>query len=587
MAKERPPIRSLTAVALAALCAAAACSPGDSEPVLEAEPRRGGTLVVGLRTQPDAFNPYVARTQAALELANRILPRLWREVLPRDGEPGGLEPEMVRAWSFDEAGTELTLELREGAVWTDGTPFGCEDLVFTLEAQTDPALGWPGAGYKRDIERIRCPGPHRAVVEYAKRSPTQLMDLNDLHVLPRSIADIPRETWRSVDWAQRLPTLGPFRVAEDQPAQGIVLERYEDYWGGPELPRLDRIVYRDVAETVSAVTQLKAGDVHLVRGLGPEAAVSLAGAPEVEVVRRPGWRYVYIGWNTLDPEAYARYRREREASCERQGLESCPDEPEVLAELTRRAPHPLFGDARVRRAMTLAIDRQLVIDTLLLGEASVPSSPILAPLPEHDPALVPWPHDPERALELLREAGFEDADGDGLLERDGQPLAFEVLVSAGKKLRNDAAVMIKSELAAIGVSMDVRPIESSAFYPTLFRRRMDAWIGRWHVPARVDMTEILHASSCATGGGNFGCWWDADADALAMDARDALDRGERASLWHQWEYVFHDEQPYTMLFRSRQLTAVRDTLRGVETIRANDELNGVETWWIAEGSRGR
>lgn len=563
----------------------AACSSSEPERRSGGDPPEGTTMVVGLATEPDSLNVYLARTAESLLVANRILPRLWKEVLPDEQRELDFVPQLARGEAiFEEGRRVLRVPLREDLSWSDGQPVVCEDLKFTHEVQVDPDLGWRGASLKRHISEVACPQPHEAVFRFDAAYPEQQMDVNDLHVLPRSLRDIPVEEWREVDWAERLPTSGPFRVVESVPGERLVLERDESHPVG-DPGNVERLVFRVVPDSLARATQLRAGDLHLVESLPPDAAARVQDDPSVELLRLPAWHYVYIGWNTLDPERYRDYRRGRERACESQGLEPCPDEPAKVAKLAREHPHPLLGDASVRRALTLGIDRRAILDNVLRSEGTIPPSPILGPLPEHDPELEPWPHDPDRARRLLAEAGFADEDGDGTLERNGEPFEITVMHHAGNRVRRDAAIMIQQDLSRLGIRLQLEPVEGAAFYSRLSARRHDAWIARWRVSARVDMTEMLHARACGMQGLNFGSWSHPRADELATEARDEPDPEARAELWHRWERVFHQQQPYTPLFRAHHLVGTTSRLAGLETVLSNDVLNGVQTW-VLEGPAG-
>jgi peptide/nickel transport system substrate-binding protein len=550
--------------------------------VAEQEPVAGGTLVVGIKADPDSLNPYLARQSESLLIASRVLPRLWREVLPGDAEPDGLKPELAAGEPrFEDGGRTVRIALRTDAAWSDGSPVTCEDVRFTWQAQVDPALGWRAASIKRHITAIECAGAQAVVARFDRAYPEMLVDLNDLHLLPRSLAAVPRSEWRQVDWATRLPAAGPYRIERAAAGQEIVLARNPSFRRAPGLPRIDRIVFRVVPDTTARLTQLLAGDLDLVDGVPPGNAALAAPGSGVVIVKRPGWGYTYVGWVDVDPAAYRGYRAGREARCRAAKQDECPDDAAAVARLAAERPHPLFGDPRVRQAMTLAIDRQALIDTLLAGQGEVPASPILAPLPEHDATLAAPARDPARARVLLAEAGFADRDGDGTLDKGGKPFAFELAVQAGNALRRDAAVMVQRDLAALGIAVAIRPVEDSAFFATLSGRGADAWIGSWRVPGRVDMVDLLHAEAAGTGGLNFGAWSEPEADRLALAARDEEDRARRAGLWRAWERIFVAEQPYTLLFREARLTAVGQRVRGEEALLANDPLNGVESWWLA------
>lgn len=566
-------------LAAGALGVAGSCTTEETADPGTAEGRRTPeTLVVGLATEPDSLNVYLARTAESLLVANRILPRLWKEILPDARRELGFEPQLARGDAvFEDDRLTMRVPLSTDLTWSDGSPVRCQDVRFTYQVQTDPKLGWRGASIKRHIEEVSCPEAHEAVFHFQRSYPEQQMDANDLHVLSRGLADVPLDRWREIDWSRRLPTAGPYRVAESVPGERLVLERDESH--PVDRPgNVERIVFRVVPDSLSRVTQLRSGDLHLVESLPADAAGRLEGDNGVRLIRRPAWHYVYIGWNTVDPERYRAYRRAREQACAEQDQQPCPDDAAEVARLATEHPHPLLGEAKVRRALTMAIDRRAILDNVLGSEGTIPSSPILSPLPEHDPGLEPWPHDPERARRLLAQAGFEDRNGDGTLERGERDFELTLLHHAGNQIRRDAGVMIQRDLGQIGVRVKLEPVDGAGFYSRLSGRRHDAWIARWRVSSRVDMTEMLHERACGFPRLNFGSWSDGQADDLALSAREEPDAGRRAELWHRWERRFRQQQPYTLLFRANHLVGVSARLEGTESMLSNDVLNGVERW---------
>ena len=567
-----------------ALCTACSNRP-DAKHGADEETVDGGTLVVGLAAEPETANVYLARRVESLVLANRILPRLAAEVVPEEGRKGGYEAEFAVSWHFENEGKDLVVQLHE-AQWSDGTPFECADAVFTHAAQIDPDLGWWGASAKRHITSVECRDPSTVVYHYDSVYPGMFMDANDLHLLPRSIENFPRKQWRTTDWEKEMPAAGPFRVATVARGQEWVLERNEKYYASRGKPHLERIVMRVVPDATARITQLLSGDLDMITRIAPSDAARIEREHGLRLIRRSGWRYSYIGWNVVDPAAYETWRRSREAACESENRSPCLEGSDELAALPKRIPHPLLGDASVRRALTMAIDRPSIINTLLLGEGEIPASPILSPLPEHDPKLMPLPFDPEQARRLLAEAGFRDTNGDGILEKKGRAFSITMGVQAGRKVRRSAAEMIQNFLRDVGVKVEIRAIENSFFYQNLNQRKLDAWLAGWSASMRVDMTEMLYAGACAVGGRNFGCWSNEAADELALEARETVDQDQRAELWRGWERIFREQQPYTMLFRPHELIGVNARIKGVESLIPTDPLHGVESWSMMSSNSG-
>ena len=572
----------LAAAALAAAPAFLGCARGGRE---SRTPRRGGRLVVALAAPIDALNPLVARSAEAQVAADRLLPRLARPRLPDDGGAPGLEPGLAAAWEVADGGRAVSVALRPGR-WSDGTPIVCADLQFTLRAQMSPEIGWRGAGFRQRIERIDCPAPDRAVVRFKAFDPDALLDAFEGNVLPRALDRWSFHSWRTADWVARLVTAGPFRVGPERAGAALSLERDAAWGGASGRPYIDRIDFRVVPDPTARMNELLAGNVDVADGLTPWNAARLAADPDVRIERRRGWSYAYLGWNTIDPAAYAEARAAREADCAKRGERDCPDDPQAIAELARRRPHPLFGDPRARRALTLAIDRAALVRELFRGDAEVPASPILAPLPEHDPSLAPWPYDPLEARRLLAAAGFAPGAGGWLVAPDGRPFSFELVYAAAPGARAAAAVeMIRRDLARIGVALHPRAAPPAEYAEALARRRIEAWFGGWQVSSRVDTGEILGAPGRGRAGANYGGFADAEADDLAARARTTEDPAARAALWRRWEARFHALQPYTILFRPPRLVGLRTRVRGAASLSADDPLRGVEDWWLEETPR--
>ncbi|MDQ7088059.1 MAG: ABC transporter substrate-binding protein [Acidobacteriota bacterium] len=292
------------------ICGIAA--PGCGGPGAE-EPGGPVRLVVGLGAEPDSFNIYLARSAASLLVADLVLPRLAREELPFEGHPGGLVPDLAASWEIDDQGRRVTFHLEDGHGWDDGRPVTCEDLQFTLAAQTSEAVAWRGASIKRHIQRLVCPDPLTAVYHFDRGYPGQVMDINDLHVLSSSLESIPFDQWRKTDWAQALVAGGPFRIERVSAGQEIVLTRRTPAAAGA----IEEIILRVVPDASSRTTQLLAGDLDLIEAVAPDQLPRLERDPDVRIVRRPGHRYTYLGWNVLDPQAYATWRRSKEDGCRR------------------------------------------------------------------------------------------------------------------------------------------------------------------------------------------------------------------------------------------------------------------------------
>ncbi len=525
---------------LAAACALAGCEGRPEQPPAGAgEPRRGGTAVLGTVVDVDNWNEYLSQQAFANALHRRLYPRLAREAPPEPGQPPRFEPELAEAWSFSEDRLALTFRLRE-ASWSDGNPIQASDVRFTWRAQTSPEVGWINASTKEHIREVEARDPRTVVFHFDRAYPEQLADAVTGGVLPEHIfARVPFARWRTHDWSSVRVVSGPFRLAAYRPAEEIVLERNPGYYRA-ELPRLDRVVFRIVPDISNLLTQLLAGHLDYVDKLPPWEAARLERSGPVRIVefRVPGFEY--IGWNH------------------------------------RREP---FDDPRVRRALTLAIDRQGLVDELLRGYGTVCAGPVPSWSAAADPALEPWPHDPGEAERLLREAGFA-RDSEGRLVRGGRPLALTLATNAGNRLREAVLVKVQEQLRRLGIEVQVASLEMAAFRERNAAGDFDAYVGGWTISGRA-LRQLFHSQMLPPRGANIVAYRSPRADAL-LERLDAAKTWEQAlPVLRELQRCLHEEQPYTFLYEMPLLAAVAARLQGVSPGPPDDPLAHLEQAWIA------
>jgi len=230
----------------------------------------------------------------------------------------------------------------------------------------------------------------------------------------------------------------------------------------------------------------------------------------------------------------------------------------------------------------MGIDRHEIVETLWFGRARVASSPIISSVWAHDSTISPWPHDPAEARRILESRGWIDSDGDGVLDRDGQPFSFELATNAGSPVRSDATVMIQAQLQEIGV--DARPLVMDL--GTLIARSLehdfDAILLGWNIDTSLDLHFAFHSES-AQGGYNWGAYSNPEVDSLIDAARRQADLGSMKDQLLQVQQILHAEQPYTFLWEPQGLTAIRSHVRGAEP-NALFALFNLREWWLASAS---
>ena len=358
---------------------------------------------------------------------------------------------------------------------------------------------------------------------------------------------------------------GPYRFASYQPGERIVLERFDDYHG--ELPAIRRIIFEIVGDQNVAFLKLRSHK-HDFGALRPSEYRQYVKpyledpslpvpdddpfvGSEMDSDRRVAPVYYYIGWN---------------------------------------ADKPTFADRRVRQAMTHAFDRQRIVDHIFVGLGQVAVGPFLPGLPFNDPAIRPWPFDLERARELLAEAGWEDTDGDGLVDKDldptdgddtRRPFEFKLLIYASSREMDSMANVFKEDLLKIGVRMQIEKAEWSLMQKRMEEREFDAFTGGWAMGWEVDLYQIWHSSQAdLPKGSNMVAFRNPEADRIIEELRVTFDPQKRAMLGRRFHRIVHEEQPYTFFYvRETYYTWWKDLRRVVfPKVRP---LVRVGSWWKA------
>jgi len=489
-----------------------------------APPAAGGEVVVGILADISTFNEYQSLGDAyEAQVMDLLFPSLLVEQPDWQEHPPTFAPSLATRWETSADGRVITFHLRPDARWSDGVPITADDVRFTFDVQRDERISAPGLEIKRFIEAVEVVDPHTVRFAFSRVYPYQLMDANDGHVIPKHAwGAVPLERWESTDFGAILVTGGPFRVASHARGQTLVLERDPNWWGAPR-PYLDRLVFRVVPDSGGQLAQLLAGHLDLVEVVPPREAGRVAASPELELLRLPGRTWGFVAWNN------------------------------------RR---PAFADRDTRCALSLAINRPTLVESVYHGFARLGTGPVLASMWAFNKALAPLPFDPARARELLARAGWRDADGDGTVERGGRPFEFDLLVPAGNNLRRDMALLIQADLARLGIRCRPREVEAAAHLALLDAGDFDASLTAYTEATKVELASVWATPADDGGSYNFAGYSNPEVDRLIAEADAAPDFESARPILDRIQELIVADQPVTFLYESDKLVAMNRRIRG-------------------------
>ncbi|HWZ84977.1 MAG TPA: ABC transporter substrate-binding protein [Thermoanaerobaculia bacterium] len=505
-------------------------------------PVDGGVLRRRLTGEPTTLNGVL---QSSLPEA-QVLQYVQRNLFDFDS---GLRlvPGLAEGMETSADGLAYTITLRADAVWEDGRPVTARDAVFTIRKIVDPKV--PAQVFKplfEELVSVEAVGERRFTLRFSRPYAFRPMAFV-FPVLPARRFE-GRDFLKAKD--NRAPLSdGPYRFVSWKTQETIELERNERYAG----PRghFDRILFRIVPDNTTAYRMLlddTLDEDELDAGLKQKAGADPAFTACCRLVEFYNLDYNYIVLNNRSP---------------------------------------LFADARVRRAMTMLLDRASIVRGLYRGSARVISGPWAPDSPAYDAQVAPLPFDPVEAARLLDEAGWKAAAPGAAREKDGRRFEFDLLVSAGSDVGRQIDEMLSAELARVGVTARVRTLEWAAFVEKVDAGAFEAASLAWSaVDPNPDPYFYWHSSQCAPNGINDGCFSSPEADRLMTEARQELDPDRRLAKLHGLHRYLRDEAPAIFVVNAARKYAFRKRVRGLSTspLGLYGIWPGPLAWWAAPGT---
>jgi peptide/nickel transport system substrate-binding protein len=524
----------------------------------ETEPdfARGGWFLDNFGTKIGRLTPLVSSDVYQTWIEFLVLESLAQ----RNPDTLEFEPKLAESWDISEDGLEMTFYLRDGIRFSDGEPLTAEDVVFTFDWIANPEVQADRArSYLTKLESVEAIDERTVRFTFNDVYFLNFSTIAGVGIMPEHIiSDIP-----PTEYNESLGLLigsGPFMLQDPYnwtPSQDVVLVRNPRYWGVPTT--FDRMIFKQIQEEAAEEVMFRNGELDRYAAL-PDQFDKLKADEEIQEIAdamnydTPFGGYTYIGWNQIQRDG--------------------DEETETI-----------FADPRVRRALTMMIDRQRLVDDLYMGYANVADGPFAPTSPQSNPEIEPWPYDVDAALDLLAEAGWEDRDGDGVLENEeGTMLRFNFLYPGGSAFTERIVLSIQDNLAEGGVLAELERADWPVLVDRLKKSNFEAVTLGWSSVPETDPYQIFHSDQAKVGGDNRTGYRSAELDAAIEAARVEMDTDERMKKWHEVHRILHEDQPYTFLLNRQALRFFNKRVKNVEkaTVGLNYEyLNGgVLPWYI-------
>jgi peptide/nickel transport system substrate-binding protein len=509
-------------------------------------PVQGDWVVQQLSTDPDTLNPITGQ-----DAYGRMItyPHIFESLLIMDNDTLKLKPLLAESYEISPDQLTYTFHLRHGVKWQDGVPFTADDVKYSYDRVQDPKVDAADKRtYLSTIKSCEVLDPYTVRFTATERYFKTLESLgtgDTLSIVPKHILEKGEPDFNKHPFGRHPIGTGPYKFVRWDTGSQIVLERNDDYWGGPvAYPK--RLVYEVVEEPYIAAQLLKKGEVDVVDGMSPiiweHDLANTHSASRINEIVYPYPAYSYLGFNLR---------------------------------------LPMFSDVRVRHAIDLLIPRDEILAQIALNKyASKTSGYDMPSSPNYNHDVAPTPYDPTLALQLLNEAGWKNDHGDGLLYKNGQPLSFTFLYPSGGVTAQKMAELMQESLRKTGVDMKLERLQFVQLIQRLDDWKFDATMLSWALDVNSDPSQLWDSSQAdIKKSSNFIGYKNPEADKLIAAGRLEYDDEKRAAIYRQLQKIIHDDYPVCFLFNPKYILLVSNRFQNVKTF-APRPCFDTSTWWV-------
>ena len=494
----------------------------------------GDALVNGSISDARTLIPILASDSASAEVCGMLF-----NGLVKYDKDINLTGDLAESWEIKDGGLAIIFHLRKNVFWQDGLPFSARDVEFTYQKLIDPNVRTPYSGDFLKVKSLEVIDDYTLKIIYPEAfapalaswgmaiMPKHILDKVDLNVSGLSIQPVGTGAYKFKSWRRQ---------------EKIELNSNKNYF--EKTPYISRYVYRVIPDEATLFLELEA------LGLDSSGLTPLQYKKQTDTeffknnykkFRLESFGYTYLGYNLNNP---------------------------------------LFKDKAVRRALNYAVNKEELIQGVLLGLGRVCTGPFVPGSWAYNQAVSPDEFSPRKARELLAGAGWLDRDNDGWLDKNGASFEFTILTNQGNLERQRAAEIIQARLKDIGIKVKIKVVEWSVFLSEFIdQRRFEAVLLGWSLGREPDCYDIWHSSKTKPGEFNFAGYSNPEVDRLLEEGRRTFDQDKRKEVYNKIHQILYADQPYMFLYVPDSLFVIAGRFEGIKPAPIGISYNFID-WWV-------
>ena len=466
------------------------------------------TLNLSMSSSPSRLNPILANDSASSEISDWLFNGLFK--YDKDGTP---TVDLAKSYEF-KTPTHLIIKLKEDVLWHDNVKFTSKDVIFTYEKIIDPKVFNSIKSNFQQVKSVKALDDYTIEVIYSqayfKALETWMVGILPYHILKDE------ENIMTSSFNKNPIGTGSYKLKEFKTAQDIELIANENYFEGK--PKIDKILYKFLPDPNTSFLYLKQKNLD-IGGLSPMQIgrqIDDTFKKNYTIIQKPSFAYTYLGFNLKDEK---------------------------------------FKDIRIRQALSLAIDRQELVDILFFGYGQICNGPFLPNSFAFNDNVKTITQNIEKAKALLKEAGYDE----------NNPFTFELVTNTGNDIRINTAQILQYQLQKAGVIMKIRVMEWQAFLNTVVHpRNFETVLLGWALALMPDAYPLWHSSSDKLGGFNLVSYKNEKVDKLIEKGSETIDKNELGKIYKELFQIISDDLPYLFLYIPDAITVINKDIKNIE-----------------------
>lgn len=466
------------------------------------------TLNLSITSSPSRLNPILSNDSASSQISGWLFSGLFKY-----DKDGNIVPDIASSYSFKE-NTKLLINLRKDVFWHDNTKVTAHDVVFTYEKIIDPKVFNSIVSNFKEVKSVKALDDYTLEVIYNKPY-FKALNIWMIGLLPKHILQNEKNLMTSSFNKSPIGN-GPYKLESFKNSSDIVLKANENYYEGK--PKIDNIHFKFLPSPDTVFLMLKENklDVGSLTSLQIDRQINEDFKKDFKIVEQQSFAYTYLGFNLRNKK---------------------------------------FQDKRIRKALSLGINRQEMVDILFFGHGKVCNGPFLPGSFAFNEKVPQIEQNQEKAKELLKQAGYDE----------NNPFSFEIVTNTGNDIRLNAALIMQYQLAKIGVEVKIKVMEWQAFLNTVVHpRKFETVLLGWSLALMPDAYPLWHSDSDKLGRFNLVGYRNKEVDKLIEKGSVIIEQKKLSEIYKKLFKTISDDLPYLFLYIPNSITVVNSQIKNVE-----------------------